>query len=83
MPVLPISIFGISFILILIFTLAHSPDNMFLGFVAGSDKVEKAVKVKDKALIYGKIDLYLEVCKILDQSKSVTCVSLQIYLPKL
>ena len=45
-----------------IFMLAHSPDNMFLGFVAGSDKVEKTVKAKDKALIYGKLDTYLQVC---------------------
>ena len=38
---------------------AHSPDNTFLGFIAGSVKEKKLFK-KNQALIYGKLALYLD-----------------------
>ncbi|XP_065064116.1 alpha-1,6-mannosylglycoprotein 6-beta-N-acetylglucosaminyltransferase A-like isoform X1 [Rhopilema esculentum] len=37
----------------------HSPDNTFLGFIAGSVKEKKLFK-KNQALIYGKLAMYLD-----------------------
>lgn len=40
---------------------AHSPDNTFLGFIAGKIEQNQIFKKKDIAVIYGKLDLYLPV----------------------
>jgi len=37
----------------------HSPDNTFLGFIAGRVEQNKVYKKKDIAVIYGKLDYYL------------------------